>query len=45
MDEAAGAIATHRHAGGSNYTFSDGHASFKQFSQTFQPPHIDWHTP
>jgi prepilin-type N-terminal cleavage/methylation domain-containing protein/prepilin-type processing-associated H-X9-DG protein len=45
MDEKTGAIAAHRHLGGANYVFADGHAGWKQFSQTFSPPNIDLHAP
>jgi len=45
MDELTGAIAAHRHNGGSNYVFADGHAGWKRFSQTFSPPNIDLHAP
>jgi prepilin-type processing-associated H-X9-DG protein len=45
MDEKTGAIAAHRHLGGANSVFADGHAGWKQFSQTFSPPNIDLHAP
>jgi prepilin-type N-terminal cleavage/methylation domain-containing protein/prepilin-type processing-associated H-X9-DG protein len=45
MDAITGAIAARRHGEGSVYTFADGHAGWKKFSQTFNPPSIDLHTP
>ncbi|HLK58260.1 MAG TPA: prepilin-type N-terminal cleavage/methylation domain-containing protein [Chthonomonadaceae bacterium] len=45
MDEVTGAIAAQRHSGGSVFTFSDGHAGWKRFSQTFSPPNMDLHNP
>ena len=45
MDEFTGAIAARRHAEGSNFVFSDGHAQWKKFSQTWNPPTRDLHTP
>lgn len=45
MDEVTGAVAARRHNSGSVFTFSDGHAAWKKWSQTFSPPNIDLHTP
>ncbi|MBS1718378.1 MAG: prepilin-type N-terminal cleavage/methylation domain-containing protein [Armatimonadetes bacterium] len=47
MDPYTGAIATHRHSGGSsNYTFADGHAKAYKWLSTFNPSlGIDKHTP
>lgn len=45
MDPVVGAIAALRHQQGSNYVFTDGHAKWKRFEQTFSPPNIDLHTP
>ena len=44
MDPFTGAVATHRHTGGSNFVFADGHAKWKQWTQTFSLPNINWHT-
>lgn len=44
MDPYTGAVSTHRHSGGSNFVFADGHTKWKQWTQTFSPPTIDWHT-
>ena len=30
---------------GSVFTFADGHAAWKRFSQTWSPPSVDLHTP
>lgn len=45
MVEDVGAISTKRHSGGSTYTFCDGHAAWKRFTQTFDPPRVNMHTP
>ena len=45
MDNRAGAIATVRHMGGSNYVFADGHSKWMRFSQTFSPPKVNMHIP
>ena len=45
MDGRVGAVATIRHAGGSNFTLADGHATWKIWTQTWSPPKLDWHTP
>ena len=45
MDEVTGAIAARRHSNGSVFTFSDGHAGWKKFAQTFSPPSINMHNP
>jgi prepilin-type N-terminal cleavage/methylation domain-containing protein/prepilin-type processing-associated H-X9-DG protein len=45
MDEVAGAVAARRHLGGGVYTFADGHAAWKRFTQTWSPPEVDLHTP
>ncbi|HLK15459.1 MAG TPA: DUF1559 domain-containing protein [Fimbriimonadaceae bacterium] len=46
MDENNGAISTHRHSRGANYTFADGHAKFRFWTQTFDPLHgVNFHTP
>jgi prepilin-type N-terminal cleavage/methylation domain-containing protein/prepilin-type processing-associated H-X9-DG protein len=45
MDPLVGAIATHRHTGGANYVFADGHSHWKMWTQTWSPPNIDEHTP
>ena len=46
MDELTGAVAATRHMGGSNFTFADGHAASKKWTQTWSPANgIDWHTP
>jgi len=45
MDPFTGAISTHRHIGGANYCFAEGHAKFKFWGQTWSPPNIDLHNP
>jgi prepilin-type N-terminal cleavage/methylation domain-containing protein/prepilin-type processing-associated H-X9-DG protein len=45
MDEFTGAIQTQRHQNGANWVFTDGHAGWKRFTQTWSPPTIDLHTP
>ena len=45
MDPFTGAISTHRHLGGANYCFAEGHAAFKHWGQTWNPPKVDLHTP
>ncbi len=46
MDPVTGAVATQRHQLGSNFVFSDGHAGWKRWEQTFSPATgIDLHTP
>ena len=46
MDENHGAVATHRHGQGANFSFADTHARWKVWSQTFDPLHgINWHSP
>lgn len=45
MVENGGAISTHRHHDGSNYTFCDGHGAWKRFAQTYSPPAVDMHRP
>ncbi|MDE2126943.1 MAG: DUF1559 domain-containing protein [Armatimonadetes bacterium] len=45
MDAFTGAIATHRHNGGSNFVFTDGHAGWKVWTQTFAPPTVNLHKP
>ena len=45
MVEGTGGISTKRHNGGSMYTFCDGHAAWKRFQQTYDPPRINLHTP
>lgn len=45
MDEFTGAVSTHRHGTGSNFTFADSHAKFQIWKQTFDPEHgINLHT-
>lgn len=39
MDDTAGAVATQRHHGRSNYGFADGHAKILSWSQTFDLTH------
>src|SRR2546423_675562 len=41
MDPHTGAIATHRHLGGANYCFAEGHAAFKHWGQTWSPPTVN----
>ncbi len=45
MDELTGAMAARRHNQGSNYVFTDGHATWKRFTQTFSPPTVNLHNP
>jgi len=46
MDAVYGAVATTRHGQGSNFVFSDSHAKWKVWSQTFDPLHgVNMHTP
>jgi prepilin-type processing-associated H-X9-DG protein len=44
MNAFTGAVATHRHSGGSNFTFADGHSKSMKWTQTFSLPNIDMHT-
>ncbi len=37
MDARAGAIATTRHTGGSNYVFADGHVKWQKYERTYNP--------
>lgn len=43
MDAFTGAISTHRHNGGSNYVFADGHSKNLRWTQTYSPT-VNLHT-
>jgi prepilin-type N-terminal cleavage/methylation domain-containing protein/prepilin-type processing-associated H-X9-DG protein len=46
MDPLTGAISTHRHSGGSNFCFAEGHAKWRTWTQTWSPAvRADMHTP
>jgi len=45
MDPEAGAIATHRHASGSNYLFADNHTQWFEFRQVWNGSDLDRFTP